>query len=114
MPYPNMPSNLNLRPVQVTDSEVMSWNTIDDFCATHQSDQVLFVPSFIEGDTTSLVFSKRGNYAHVGDVEIHKLFYTEEEAWEEACYDAIQASGSDEVSCAAQTLLNSMEWWTNR
>lgn len=124
MNYPDISPNLGLRSVQVTESEVMSWNTIDDLAASHEEGQVIFVPDFIEGDSASLIYSKRGHYAHVGSVEIHKVFDTEQEAWEEACYDAINASGSEnsidhiqgtiEVACAAQALLNSIDWWTNR
>ena len=93
-----------LRTVPVTDSDVLSWNTITDFCSSHSQDDVQVVPDFIKGDKASIVFSKRGNYARVGEHTI-KVFESIEEVWEDAEYDAKSSSQS------AEELVNCLDWW---
>ena len=98
-----------LRIVPVTDSDVLSWNTIDDLCLSHSQDDVQVVPDFIKGDKASIVFSKRGNYARVGEHTI-KVFESIEEVWEEAELDASFCRGSNFYQ-PAKKLVNCLDWW---
>lgn len=67
MQYPEVPFSVQkiLREVPVTESDVLSWNTIDDLCRSHAEGDVIIAPNFFEGDCASLIFSKRGNYARL-------------------------------------------------
>ena len=93
-----------LRTVPVTDSDVLSWNTIDDLCLSHSEEDVQIVPDFIEGESVCLIFSKRGSYARVGEHKI-KVFESIEEVWDSAEYDAKVSSQS------AEELVNCLDWW---
>lgn len=129
MNYPSLPQNaIKLRAVPILSSEVQSLNTEEERCASHYEGQTIIVPGFIEGDRVDLVFSRHGNYAYVEDAdltvvtELNHVFHSEEEVWQKACFDAVEASGSEnsiarltgtiEISCAARQLIESREWWT--
>lgn len=129
MNFPSLPQKtLKLRAVPILKSEVISWNTEEERCASHYEGQSIIVPNFIMGDRVDLAFSRYGNSAYVENAdlsivtELSTVFYSEEEVWQKACSDAVEASGSEnsidrlsctiEISCAARQLIESRQWWT--
>ena len=100
---------MELRTVPVTDSDVLSWNTVDDLCLSHSQDDVQVVPDFIEGDSACLIFSKRGSYARVGEKRI-KTFELIDDVWEAAEYDATLSSASI-FGQSAKELVSCLGWW---
>jgi len=111
MNFPNIPDNLNLRLIPVTDSEVLSWTTYQDLDREHEEGDVIVVPDFISGDKAHLVFSKIGDYARVGKEKI-EIYSSYKEVWDKACLDVIfLGEETIEISQAAKSLINSLDWW---
>ena len=70
MNFPSIPKkSLNLRALSILESEVVSWDTEEEQCASHCEGQFIIVPNFIKGDGVELVISKYGNYAYVKDTD---------------------------------------------
>ena len=121
MQYPEIPSSVQslLREVPVTDSDVLSWNTIEDLRQSHSEGDVIIAPNFFEGDSASLTFSKRSNYATLGETRIVPFEYFTE-VWRSAVYEAAMSLAlpyaqesffRPDVIEKAIELVSSQDWW---